>query len=175
MTDQEMNDLLESADNIPVLTSNADIRNLLISSTDANDMVIAINDYIGNLCEWGENLEKLTEPQKNFFLNQVFEIEVNNGGISQYFFNSSGQHAHETVESLKVIGAMKIAEILQNAIAIFPKASVPKDDDKRESVLEKMEKKGDEIWEKLEEKFYEYPDNLNELNLAYVRKNIDQF
>ncbi len=174
MTEQEMQELLDSSENTPVLNSNDDVRMLLESGTDANDSVIAIHDYIGKLCEWGEKLGNLTEPQKNFYLNQLFEMEVNNGGISQCFFNSSGRCAHETVNSLKAIGALKTAEILQKCIDKFPKATVPKDDDKRESVLEKMEDKDDSLWEELEEKFYEYKDNLNDMNLAYVRKNIDK-
>ena len=152
MTEQEMQELLDSSENTPILNNNDDIQNMLQSETDTNDCIIAIHDYVGKLSNWGEDIDNLTEPQKIFYLNQIFEMEVNNGGISQYFFNS-GKYAHETVNSLKAIGALKTAKILQKSIDKFPKAIVPKDDDKREDVLEKMEDKNDSIWDKLEDKF----------------------
>ncbi len=154
-----MTDFLDLSGESPVLSNNEDVQNLLLSSMEANDKIIALTDYVGNLCDWGDNINKLTEAQKNFYLNQLFEMEVNNGGLSQYFFNT-GQYAHETVSSLKEIGAQKTEEILQRAINKFPKAIVPKDD---------------ELWDELEDEFYEYGDNLNELNLAYIQQNIDQF
>ena len=170
MTEQEMQEFSDT----PTLNSNADIRKMLQSEIDTNDSIIAIHEYIGKLSNWGEDLDNLTEPQKIFYLNQIFEMEVNNGGISQYFFNS-GQYAHETVNSLKAISALKTAEILQKSIDKFPKAIVPKDDDKREDILEKMEEKNDSIWDKLEDKFYEYEDDLNDLNLAYIQQHINDF
>jgi hypothetical protein len=130
---------------------------------------------VGNLCNWGNDIKKLTEQQKNFYLNQVFEMEINNGGFSQYFFNTTGKYAHQTVNSLKAVGAEKTADILQKAIDKFPKKTVPEDDDKRADLLENLEDKNDEIWDKFDDRFYEYAENLNELNLNYVRQNIDNF
>ena len=120
-------------------------------------------------------MEELTEPQKNFYFNQCWEIEVNNGGISQYFFNTSGRYAHQTVEALKLIGAKKSANILQKAIDKFPNKTVPQDDEQRQEILEQIEEKSDEIWDKLEDKFYEYPEDLNQLNINYITQNKEFF
>lgn len=139
-----------------------------------NDSVIALCDYVGELCGWGEKPGNLTEVQRNFYLNQQFEMQVNNGGISQYFFNA-GKFAHETVESLKAIGALKTAAILQSAIDKFPGKRIPKDYDEREEALEAIEESDDEIWEEQEDAFFAYEENLNRLNLDYIRRNLDNF
>ncbi len=89
-------------------------------------------------------MDKLTEPQKLFYLNQNLEREVNNGGFHQYFINSSGDYSHETIQSLKSIGATTTALILQRATDQFPNKTVPKDEMtevKQSSKLKKSLKK----------------------------------
>src|SRR5258705_3440499 len=103
-----------------------DIDKLLISS-DTNNFVIELDNYICKLCSWGDELERLTGSQKNFYFNQNLEREINNGGFNQFFFNSSGDFAHETMSSLRIIGATKTAHILQQAIDQFPSSKVPQD------------------------------------------------
>ncbi len=156
------------------INSRDELRQALDSELDLNDIIIAAEQYVGRLCEWGHNLNSLTEPQKNFFLNQIFEMEINNGGISQYFFNS-GQYAHHTLDALKAIGASRTAEILQVAINRFPEGIVPYDDAEREDMLENIEDENEDVWEPLEDIFYKYEDDLNALNLKYIRDNIEYF
>lgn len=105
----------------------------LLSSPDINNAIIEIDNYVCRLCSWGDTLDRLTEPQKSFYFNQNLEREINNGGFNQYFYNSSGDFAHETIASLRTIGANKTADILQQAIDQFPNSAVPKDraDDKK--------------------------------------------
>ena len=83
---------------------------------------------------------------------QNLEREVDNGGFSQYFTNSSGGFAHETILSLKAVGADKTAEILQQAIDQFPGKQVPKDRAERIEVVEQIEEKAGGVWEQLDQK-----------------------
>ncbi|MBW4362816.1 DMP19 family protein, partial [Flavobacterium taihuense] len=87
----------------------------LLSSDDINRSIIELDNHIGELCSYGDEMDKLTESQKQFYYNQCLEREINNGGFNQYFFNSSGEFAHLTVESLRIIGAHITADILQKA------------------------------------------------------------
>lgn len=151
-----------------------DIDRLLLSS-DKNKSIIEFDNYICKLCVWGDELDKLTEPQKNFYYNQELEREVNNGGFNQYFSNSSGVFALETVMSLKLIGADKTADLLQNAIDQFPNKTIPNGRDERQEVLERIQEKANEVWNKLDQKFFAYEDDLNTLNIEYVRQNKDKF
>lgn len=147
----------------------------LLTTNDTSHAIIEIDNYVSRICSWGENLDVLTEPQKYLYLNQSLEREINNGGFSQYFYNSSGDFAHETIISLRAIGAYKTAEILQNAIDQFPGAAVPRDRAMRQEILEQIESKADEVWERLDKAFYRYEDKLNELNMKYIRKNRNSF
>ena len=147
----------------------------LILAADKNKSIIEIDNFICKLCSWGNEPDKSTEPQKNFYFNQELEREINNGGFKQYFNNSSGDYAHETILSLKLIGANKTADILQNAIDQFPNQTVPRDREERQGILVIIQEKANKIWDELDQKFFAYADDLNSLNIEYVRQNKDKF
>ena len=153
------------------------IKNLaeLLNAENINSSIIDLDNFIGELCGYGDEMEVLSEPQKIFRFNQNLEREVNNGGFNQYFSNSSGEYAQETILSLKTIGAYKTASIVQMAIAQFPGSIVPKDSDVRREIVEKIEESADEIWNDLDQLFFLYEDDLNSLNIEYVKKNKDFF
>jgi hypothetical protein len=146
-----------------------------INSNDLNHAIIEIDNYFGKLCAYGEEMEKLNEYQKVFYLNQCLERELNNGGFNQFYFNFYGKYAEETVASLKVIGAIKTADILFQANSIFPTGNVPIDSKERQNILEKIEKSGNDKWQRLEEKFMTYEEDLNSLNMNYIRTNKEAF
>ncbi len=147
---------------------------VLLSSENVNRSIIDLHDYIAQLCKWGEDLTVLNDAQKNFYYIQSLEMEVNNGGFHQYFLNSPGDDTHETVLALKSINADKTANILQDAINIFPKKTVPKDRKERHEALGEIP---DEFhaFSGLDSRFLKYDDNLNLLNIEYVRKNKESF
>jgi len=147
----------------------------LLSSEDANDIVIKLDNYIGELCSLGDEIDKLTEEQKLFYYNQCLEREINNGGFSQYFFNSSGDFTHQTLQSLQTIGATKTADILQKAIDQFPDKKVPHDRNERKEILEQIEETVSPIWEELDQKFLKYEEDLNTMHIEFVKKNMDKF
>jgi hypothetical protein len=153
---------------------NLDLEKLL-SSEDTNGSIIQIDNSIGGLCSYGDEMDKLTEAQKQFYYNQCLEREINNGGFNQYFFNSSGDFAHQTVQSLIKIGAKKTADILQKAIDQFPDKNVPQDRTERQELLEQIEEEANPVWEELDQKFFAYEDNLNALNIKFVKNNKDKF
>jgi len=151
-----------------------DIEELLLSE-NINNSIVELDNYICEICDWGEKPDNLTNEQKNFFFNQNLEREINNGGFYQYLFNSSGDFALETINSLKIIGADKTATILQQAIDQFPDKIVPKNRTERQEVLEKIEETANEIFEDLDQKFLVYDDDLNTLNIEFVRQNKNKF
>jgi hypothetical protein len=63
----------------------------------------------------GIELERITphaDPEE-------FEMEVNNGGLNQYFFNSSGQNCFATLRYFQQNGKAKEAKILAEAISLI--------------------------------------------------------
>ncbi len=147
----------------------------LLTAENVNNSIIELDNFICELCGWGDNMENLTDSQRIFYYNQNLEREVNNGGFNQYFINSSGDFAHETINSLKTIGANHTADILQSAIDQFPDKKVPSDRDERIELVGQIEETANEKWEDLDQKFFEYKDNLNSLNIEYVKKYRTEF
>lgn len=152
-------------------TGMEDIWNL----TDTNDFVIALTEHLDEKTHYGDDMSVLSEAERIFYITQTLEMEVNNGGFSQFFYNSSGDFSNELVDAFTAIGANTTAAICQKAIDAFG-CDIPVDRDEREEMLDELE--SDEINKILDEcdnAFYDYEDNLNELNYAFVMKNKEQF
>jgi hypothetical protein len=62
----------------------------------------------------GENA--LTEEERIILAIEALEREVNNGGYSQFFLNSSREYAPVMVRALERIGCLKTAKITQKAL-----------------------------------------------------------
>ncbi len=147
----------------------------LLNSKDINSSIIEFDNLIGDRCSYGDDIDELIASQKTFYLNQNIEREINNGGFKQYFINSSGDFAQETVESLEKIGATKTAAILTKAIEQFPNKFVPKDYNKRMELVEQVEENANVKWEELDNLFYNYEDDLNQLNIEFIKRNKEDF
>jgi hypothetical protein len=142
---------------------------LLLQSKDNYSVIDELHAYITDLCSHGDDLSKLTEPQKHFFFIQELERGVD--GFDQYFYNSSGRFAHEALAALDVIGAEVTAGIVNFAISCFLNEQVPKDDEERRKQLEEMSKDDKNVLYRMTQTFYEYPEDLKDLSLEYVRAN----
>jgi hypothetical protein len=143
----------------------------LLSSGDVEESINELDTYISELCNFGSNLNALNVPQRNFYLIQAFEREIDNGGFSQYFFSDSGDFAHETVLALQAVGALKMSDLLQRSFEPFPSAAVPVGQGQRQQFLEKTEDVSDEFWGRLELEFYEHEPELIALLWQYVKEN----
>lgn len=146
----------------------------LLEAENVNNSIIEIDNFIGDLCNYSSEMEVLTIPQQKFYINQNLEREVNNGGFWQYFMNSSGEFAHETLLSLKEIGAVKTAEVLQKAIDLFPEGNVPKDREIRQDLVNQIDP-NKTIWYEIDERFMNYQEDLNDLNIKFVALHKDFF
>ncbi len=114
-------------------------------------------------------------PQKVFSAIWAVESEVNNGGFSQYFSNSSAESASFVAEALETIGAPKTADICKRAIAAAFPAGLPR---APEAIRLFAADFPDEILEKLEpldQEFFAYPHSLTDLLFAYVSEHPDEF
>ena len=143
--------------------------------TDANDFVIALLEHLENKTQYGDDMSCLSEAERIFYITQSLEMEVNNGGFSQFFYNSSGSFSNELVSAFTAIGANATAAICQKAISAFGR-EIPVDRDERQDMLDELEcEEIDEILEECDDAFYDYEDNLNDLNYHFVIKNKESF
>ena len=145
------------------------------SLTDTNDFVIAMVEHLDEKTQYGENMSVLSEAERIFYITQTLEMEVNNGGFSQFFFNSSGNFSNELVSAFSSIGANTTAAICQKAIAVFGR-DIPVDRGDRQDMLAELESDEiDELLRECDDAIYAYEDDHNELNYNYVIKNKASF
>lgn len=142
---------------------------------DQTSVIIALDARVNELSNYGEDLTNLTEPQKNLMFVENAEREVNNGGFKQFYWNSSGDFAHETQNALKTIGANRIADIVSKANSVWPNQKVPKNRTRRQEIQEEIEEQANLTWEECDQEFYTYPDDIVTLLIDYVNKNRTDF
>lgn len=113
----------------------------------------------------------LSRLQRDALCIMSFQGEINNGGMHQYLFNSSGDLAKEIPDVMKRIGADVAAEILERANDCFGPDGPPTDRDTRTQMLLALsEDKEQQIYD-LTDDFYDAEDkglSLADLFDAYV-------
>ncbi|MEY3965840.1 MAG: hypothetical protein RL263_1009 [Bacteroidota bacterium] len=142
---------------------------------DNTAVVFALDTRVNELSNYSEDLRNLTEPQKNLLFVENAEREVNNGGFNQFYWNSSGDFAHETLTALQTIGANQMADILMKANSVWPNQTVPKDRTFRQEIQEEIEEQANPTWEECDQEFYKYPDDIADLLIKYVKQHRTEF
>jgi hypothetical protein len=123
------------------------------------------------------NTARLSSPAQVLFNTCMFVGEITNGGFSQFFSNSSGSRAHETLAGLREIRAGLCVGLLEKALAVFPDGIAPVDHRKRLELLCEFEERGSQLLEVLSDAFYKRVDALDSvpeedvtsLQLEYMR------
>jgi hypothetical protein len=100
------------------------------------------------------------------------DFEIPNGGFNQFFFNTSGQYALDTLEALRAVGAMEAAQILEKAIDIFEKKFGRPASSRERWYGEWRE---DKDIDALERRFYKLVDSDATSFVPYIRKHPEQF
>ena len=145
---------------------------------EKQEFVTEMFEYISEKCKNGEKIEDLNDKQRVFYIVQTLEMEVNNGGFSQFFFNSNGIFAGELISSFKKIGAIKTAEICKKAVSIFGDKIYADRNELQDFLVpddEEEEEKIEEILNECDDAFFEYEDDLTELNYQFIIDNKESF
>jgi len=120
-----------------------------------NDILFKISDHLFSL----ENcITKFSDAEKIFFLIWSLRLEVDNGGFHQFFFNHSGEFAHETIASLEKASCFNAAKTLSKAISEFGLEKIPKEISARRRVLETVNTSN---FRALDEEFYESEEEID--------------
>lgn len=116
------------------------------------------------------NLERagfdgLSKAEQVFVVIWELEAEVNNGGFSQYMFNSYGDHASLAPGALREVGATAAAEVCERFFAMLPGGAPARTQDERQEQLDSAAAaRGEERFEEdcvdLERRFYALEDDL---------------
>lgn len=119
--------------------------------------------------------EGLTSPQRIVYCAFLFDAEVCNGGIMQFFGNSSGDHAVDTLEALRILDHPDAYRALNAAMNLVGPLSREPDRDMR---LAAFEDRYDDLkagFEPLETAYYRTKGLLWQRMLLYAAANGDHF
>jgi len=108
-----------------------------------------------------ENFDDKAFPFKVFCAIWRLEAEVNNGGFSQYFFNSSRKTVYVVISALNAIQA--------------PPAGLPPEPDAIRIAAKDFSPQVEEQLNELDREFYRYPHDLTELLFSYVQLHPEEF
>jgi hypothetical protein len=99
---------------------------------------------------------KLATPgQRALYVVTLCIREVCNGGLDQFFSNSSGMYSEDVRKSLRLLGAKEHATAFEKALKVFPGERVPVDQEDRQTLLEAIPKaRRKAFFKPLEEKFF---------------------
>lgn len=122
-----------------------------------------------------EGVDALSGPERTVYMAYFMDAEVHNGGFDQYFFNSQGNHAAETIDALEAVGASRSANQLRRARALFKPEAPSPDRDVRWAQMDRIPKATREQWNAMDEAYYASGENVTNLICAYVRAHPESF
>jgi hypothetical protein len=137
--------------------------------TDAECLKLFNREFWHRLHEMG--VDSLSRLQRDALCILNFQVEVNNGGISTYLTNSSGDYARETPGVFRRIGAEEAARILEEANGFFGQQGPPVNREERMAVWHTFSMETKERIAALTKEFYKVEDRgviLADLFDAYV-------
>jgi hypothetical protein len=140
---------------------------------DLEDIILAVQEK-----ERRAGYDGLSQVEQVVCVVSALEAEVNSGGLDQFFFNSAGDRATETIAALHSIGAHAAAAIVEEACALFPAGRPSSDRSTRQRQLLKLDlfaqlrrlTLGATAFDFLDVRFYAYPDRIGELLLAFFNQ-----
>lgn len=121
-----------------------------------------------------DGVDSLTDAEKVFYVASYYEMEVNNGGLCQFFVNSSRMLAPMLLDCLRKIGADEHAKLFgtfvaDNGIDVNELSSFAVDS------YEEYEKRCESYpFDDFDDKFYEL-DAITDLLTSYAREHISEF
>jgi len=119
--------------------------------------------------------EALSHAQRVVYCACIYDGEVCNGGLMQFFGNSSGQHAVDTLEALSELGHAEAHAALATAISLVGPLAVEPD---REARLAGFEGRWEELrpaFEPLEQAYYQTNVKLTQAWLLYASRHPEDF
>ncbi len=143
------------------------------------DLVSEMANAVLEKCDYGEHTEVLTPEERRFYLVHILWMEVNNGGFDQYFCNSSGDDAPETLAVLRSMGANFVADLMEKSLIQFGE-TYPTDWDERNDLTNGWEEEDPRfaVMAECADAFYEDEAGdacLNACCHAFLLKNKDAF
>lgn len=145
-----------------------------LNVADETDAFLQITDVIFDR-EANVGYENLTGTEKSVYCIDSLSREMENGGFGQLFHHDSGALIQDMLEALEKIRAKNTHVVVQQIVDFFPESKVPSDEEQRIDTFDQLASElVDEIAE-CDDRFHDAGENLVELTLKFVAKNVSDF
>ena len=145
------------------------VRRQIIRRDLAYEPHLAWNSFIDVIAV--EAFEDLNDTQRLAQLVFWYDAEVNNGGHFQYFLNSAGERAHETLDILSKSGLDHQHAILKEALEVVQSVPLASINTVDEYIFEAAEDK----FGRLDHRYYLLQNEVNSFLEDYLEKHFDEF
>lgn len=115
-------------------------------------------------CTEDSAFEALTLSNQVLRALYVLDMEINNGGFSQYFSNTGGQHAEPSIDFLNEIGAEQTASLLSRAMDLI---GSPKGTELSEKQMDALDQ-NEAALEALDDKYYAMEEDIALLVMQWI-------
>jgi HEAT repeat protein len=119
--------------------------------------------------------ESLSEHQRLYSAVFLCDAEINNGGLAQFFVNSSGDRWPDALAGLKAMGFQERLAVLDEAIAKFGSAGPSTIRNMRQNQLSKLYRRDDTIIDSLDTRYYNSSEVVEVLASRFVLANPEGF
>jgi hypothetical protein len=154
----------------------------IIDTTSDDELLQVVFDNLSEKLPKDYNMEyqtvlTWTKPQQAIYTIWWLEAEVNNGGYNQFYANSSGQFYKLLPDALKLVGAMKFADLTERANKTYESEN-KKITEHQDGTVEGFSKSYDNNpLNKFDDEFYDLykTENLQQLQVDFIRKHKLEF
>lgn len=143
----------------------------LVPTHRADSLVVAFETALGQKAA-SLGMAALSEPERDVLAIEALEREVNNGGYSQFFINSSNEFASAVVDALRRIGCPATAEITQRALDTLPPGT-SLDPDTLSAVMATDDSGRDERLEECDREYFDSREDIATALLQYLLQRRD--
>ena len=117
----------------------------------------------------------LSENQRLYRAVFLCDDEINNGGLAQFFGNSSGDRWRDALAGFKAMGFEERLAVLTEAIAIFGSNGPSEDQRVRKDQLSRLMRRDDDLFDALDSRYYKSPEVIQVFACRFVLGNPEAF
>jgi hypothetical protein len=146
-----------------------------LSQTKDTDIIELVGTVVWNKAKERNSFENLSQAERNFIYIDIFESEINNQGLYGFFYNTSGEFAHEVLQAFIDVKATETSDIVDKALRVFPELPVPKDILMRRQLMGKLKASDLDFWSDLELDLVNANEAIVDLVIDYIRLHKTKF
>ena len=103
----------------------------------------------------GKDWSCLSDAERMTLTAYFFACQVSNGGIEQFFINPQGNRWRDTLRALKLVGAVRLAAIFEEALTVFPNSTPSENQMTRCDQLARAGKTSNDLLDRLTGEYYD--------------------